>query len=673
MLNVYTFKRLFNSIPFMMGIVEVRKNDLFHIIGNHAAANFFGSTVEGIQEQPARKLGMSQPIIELWIKNLRMAGLSQEPAFFEYQASTNGNSNWLSVTVSPVDLPANLSQYGYVIQNTSENKRTEKVQEAIYRIAQSTMKSKSHSDLYLSIHTILQELMPVDNFYIALFDRTQDLISFPYFVDQYDPPPEPQKSGRGLTEYILRTGVPLLASKEVFQQLQQQGEVELVGSDSLGWIGVPLKGEEGVYGVMVAQSYTEGIQYSQKDLEIFEFVSSQIGQAIERKSSEEQIYKMAVTNATLFSDSQRRLRHTQALQMVDLAISNNRDLKTTLNIFLDQVITQLKVDAACVLLLSKPDLELEFSAGQGFKSEALQFTRLKLGEGYAGIAAKEGIIIDIPDLRGRHTDFLRSPHFSAEGFVTYYAIPLMAKAQNIGVLEIYQRTSFHPDPEWLDFAQTLAGQAAIAIENATLFSNLERSNIELTQAYEATIEGWSFALDLRDKETEGHTRRVTALSLRIAKEFGFSDDFLVHIKRGALLHDIGKMGIPDQILLKPGPLTPEEWKIMRMHPEYAREMLAPISYLAPALDIPYCHHEKWDGTGYPRQLKGEQIPLTARIFAVVDVWDALRSDRPYRPGWPENKTLEYIQVQVGKHFDPQVVAVFLSTFQNEAVIRQLES
>jgi len=164
---------------------------------------------------------------------------------------------------------------------------------------------------------------------------------------------------------------------------------------------------------------------------------------------------------------------------------------------------------------------------------------------------------------------------------------------------------------------------------------------------------------LRDKETEGHTQRVTELTLKLARAMGLTNSDLVHIRRGALLHDIGKMGVPDGILFKEGPLTEEEWKIMRQHPRFAYEMLSPIEYLRPALDIPYCHHEKWDGSGYPRGLKGEEIPLAARLFAVVDVYDALTSDRPYRPAWPRQKTLEHIRQLSGSHFDPQVVETFM--------------
>jgi cyclic di-GMP phosphodiesterase len=189
-------------------------------------------------------------------------------------------------------------------------------------------------------------------------------------------------------------------------------------------------------------------------------------------------------------------------------------------------------------------------------------------------------------------------------------------------------------------------------------AKLRDANTQLLSAYEATIEGWSHALDLRDRETEGHSRRVTQLTVRLAQALGISDNEIMHIRRGALLHDMGKIGIPDAILHKPAKLTDEEWKIMRNHPQLAYDMLYPIEYLRPALEIPLTHHEKWDGTGYPRGLKGEEIPIVARLFAVVDVWDALTSDRPYRPAWSPEQALAYIQEQSGKHFDPQVVDLF---------------
>ena len=191
---------------------------------------------------------------------------------------------------------------------------------------------------------------------------------------------------------------------------------------------------------------------------------------------------------------------------------------------------------------------------------------------------------------------------------------------------------------------------------------MEKLHHDVLIAYDKTIEGWSRALDLRDKETEGHTQRVTQMTLQLARSVGFDEDALLQIKRGSLLHDVGKLGIPDSILLKPGPLTEAEWVIMRLHPVYAYEWLSVIEYLYVAMEIPYCHHEKWDGTGYPRGLKGEDIPLSARLFAVVDIWDALTSDRPYRKAISREEAWEYICDQTGKHLDPKAVAAFEKIF-----------
>ena len=1116
-------KSFFNSAPFMMGIVELKENDILYLSGNLASARFYGTTPEAMQHKLASELGIHQDEIELWLKNYYQSGSSGGPVHFEYYRPMQENTCWLAVTVSPILTTTPGQRYSYVAQDITERKRIEEalqlseqrmslhiqqtplgviewdldfrvtkwnraaekifgftveeafghhaadliipeltkahvnqvwnnllarkggqrstnvnitkdgqqilcewyntplisageqvigvaslvqditereeaetIREAIFKISQAIVSTETLAELYRSIHNILSELMRVENFYIALFDPARDLLSFPYYVDQFDSPPPSRKMGRGLTEYVLRTARPLMASQEVFIQLIQQGEVELEGSDSLTWLGVPLRVQDRLIGAMVTQNYTENTHYTQRDLDILEFVSTQVAQVIARKADEEKIRQnvirtqglveisavivnsgfdsaavleniarlvsqlvgdsciihlstedglwlqpaafyhpepcnpaciqdvlsssslpigkglvgrvvttaepavaaeiaqadilktiqsefgtylqcfevhsvlvvpiraqdrvigtlsvirdtpgqpyteddkaflqdiadraaLAIINgrlfteeqvrgkelsalyslssalrqamlvsdmltivlsqvrqlfkadtgmialinadkthctiaqadglmasnsgrvftvdegiaglvlrkdqpyvthnfsaepqqfidllhkeelgpaifvplqseaelqgflmiarytlsngghftdkevqlltaigemvgnsvrrAQLFEDSQRRLQQTQSLRAIDIAISNSHDLQITLGIFLDQVKAQLKVDAVSVLLLNPKTQLLNYAAGRGFQTPTLQYTHLRLGEGYAGIAADERRIITIPDLRSRHTDFLRSPTFQAEGFVTYYAIPLATEAQVTGVLEIFQRSPLYPDPEWLEFAQTLAGQAAIAIDNASLFSDLEQSNLELIKAYEATIEGWSRALDLRDHETEGHTQRVTKMTVKLAQAFGLNNNTTTYISRGALLHDIGKMGIPDDILLKPGPFTMDEWVKMRKHPEYARDMLASIDYLKPAIDIPYCHHEKWDGTGYPRGLKGEAIPLAARIFSVVDVWDALTSNRPYRSAWSKEEALEYIRAESGKHFDPQVVTTFLN-------------
>ncbi len=215
----------------------------------------------------------------------------------------------------------------------------------------------------------------------------------------------------------------------------------------------------------------------------------------------------------------------------------------------------------------------------------------------------------------------------------------------------------------IDLCRTLAQQISLAITNAQLHDSLMEANRQLARAYDATLEGWAVALEMRDQKTKGHADRVERLTLRLAAEMGMPPEEMEHVRRGTLLHDIGKMVVPDAILQKPGPLTEDEWDIMRTHPQKARDMLGTIDFLLPALDIPYCHHERWDGTGYPRGLAGEEIPLAARIFAVVDVYDALTSDRPYRDGWSHEQAVAHIREQTGRHFDPQVVEAFLATIE----------
>jgi PAS domain S-box-containing protein/putative nucleotidyltransferase with HDIG domain len=366
-----------------------------------------------------------------------------------------------------------------------------------------------------------------------------------------------------------------------------------------------------------------------------------------------------------------RLDHLATLHAIDMIISSSLDLQVTLNEFLNLVISQLHVDAAAVLLLNPHTQMLEYAAMKGFRNDAIRHSRLRVGEGIAGRAALERRSIGIPNLQADGSEFKRMPLIEGEGFVAYYAAPLIAKGQVKGVLDVLHRSHLDVDEEWMSFFISLAAQAAIAIDNAALFSELQRSNTELILAYDTTIEGWARALELRDQETEGHTKRATEMTLRLALAMGMDDAELEHVRRGALLHDIGKMSIPDSILLKNGPLTEEEWLIMRRHPAYAFEVLSPIAYLRQALDIPYCHHERWDGTGYPRGLKGEQIPLAARIFSLADIWDALHSDRRYHSAWPEQKITEYIRSLSGTQFDPRVVEAFLDmepVFANHAHI-----
>lgn len=356
---------------------------------------------------------------------------------------------------------------------------------------------------------------------------------------------------------------------------------------------------------------------------------------------------------------ERQLQDIQALHNIDLAIASSLDLQLTLRIILDQVTARLRVDAADVLLLDAATQVLTVAADRGFSTPAPQRARVRMGEGWAGKAALDRRSVWVPSLARDPAAVPVPAWVTAEGFEVYCAVPLVAKGDVKGVLEVFHRAPLPAEERWMEFLGVLATQVALAIDNITTFESLQKANAELQVAYDATLEGWTRALDLRHKETEGHTRRVTDLAIRLARTLGVGDRDLIHIRRGALLHDIGKIAIPDSILLKPGTLTPEEWGIMRRHPSHAYELLHPVPHLRPALDIPYCHHERWDGTGYPRGLRADKIPLVARIFAVVDVWDALLSDRSYRSAWTKERVREYLREQAGKQFDPAIVQAFL--------------
>jgi HD-GYP domain-containing protein (c-di-GMP phosphodiesterase class II) len=274
-------------------------------------------------------------------------------------------------------------------------------------------------------------------------------------------------------------------------------------------------------------------------------------------------------------------------------------------------------------------------------------------------AILERKIIILEDVRTYAGDRRFWQRSAGQGYRGYIAVPLVSKGQVKGVLELFKKRPFQHSEEWRMFLEALEEQAAIAIDNAEMFEALQRSKTHLSLAYEGILEGFARAMELRDADFLGHSKRVAEITVRLARRFGIREQDLHHIRHGALLHDIGNLAIPESILQKAAPLTEEEWKIVRKHPEYAREILKNIPSLQAAGIIPYAHHERWDGTGYPQGLQGDQIPLEARLFAVVDVWDTLRSNRPYRPPWKREQVLEYLRSQAGKQFDSKVVTAFL--------------
>lgn len=394
---------------------------------------------------------------------------------------------------------------------------------------------------------------------------------------------------------------------------------------------------------------------------LFNSIGDQIGVAIERA----RLYEQA---------KEQRTREQKILLGHGQMLLGEHNWQTILDQTIKMVSDVLQVEYAVLALVVPGGKMYSIKTDLGFPSKKIQEAVEIPLTGNSAIAqsirAKIPVIIPDINLEKQLKTYIANQNIKLTSLLI---VPMLMGEEALGGIAVYSQSPRQWGEDEIRLLSLLANQTAIAIENTRLLKAehtarkhaeiLHMQTIQQAQdlilAYDTTIEGWSRALDLRDKETEEHTLRVTNLTLRLAQAFGVNDDELKHIRHGALLHDIGKMGIPDTILRKSGALSDEERAMMRQHPQLAYEMLSPIAYLLPALDIPYCHHEKWDGTGYPRGLKGEEIPLAARLFAVVDVFDALTSDRPYRPAWAKNKAIEYIRQKAGSHFDPSVVEVFL--------------
>jgi len=385
----------------------------------------------------------------------------------------------------------------------------------------------------------------------------------------------------------------------------------------------------------------------------------------------------AIHRATLHEQTEQQLRYLGALRTIDSAISGSIDLRLTLRVLLDQVTAQLRVHAAAVLMLDPRSQTLYYAEGRGFLSAALRETRLHVGRGHAGRAALERRVIAVPSLADAPEDRARQRLLAGEKFVAYYAAPLIAKGQVKGILEVFHRQPLAGDDDWVDFLETLAGQAAIAIDNASMFEEQQRSNvelrhanIELTLTVDRLVEQWAAAVEQRNHEPEGSTQQAAELAVAIGRALNLAEAELVHLRRAALLHDVGELAVADSILLKPGPLSGDEQEAVRRHPAEAAALLAPVTLLRPAMDLIHAHHEKWDGSGYPRGLQAEQIPLAARILAAADVWQALRSERPYRPAWTPEAAEAWLKEQSGRHFDPLVMGVFWRVLQGELSARE---
>lgn len=477
-----------------------------------------------------------------------------------------------------------------------------------------------------------QLIIPVDKdsyFYKQFQAEEGILISDPAKIDEWL---------RAFTQSIAIPPVTRVFISKVIPQIRKIAAISSV-------IMVPLISSGKVIGLLATTSKT---LLTQEDLTRIRYISSQITTTILHRQAGDRV--------------RVQLKRINTLNEIERAINASLDLHLTLDILVKKVHTQLEIDAASILLLNQYNHTLELFTNAGFEAHP---SVVHFGHGLAGRVAMERKTIYLPDLSLVEDKSDIDKSVESEKFVEYIGVPLISKGSLKGVLSIFNRSRFLPDSDWMNYLEMLGSEAAIAIDNAQSFEELQTSNRELITAYDATITGWSLAMDLRDKESEGHTQRVTALALRLAEKLGINRADQINIRRGALLHDIGKLGVPDSILLKAEPLTTADWEILHQHPIFAFNMLSGIDYLHSAMDIPYCHHENWDGTGYPRGLKGEEIPLAARLFSIGEVWDILSHGRPYRLAWKREDVIAYIKEQSGKKFDPRIVELFLKEIVGE--------
>ncbi len=361
---------------------------------------------------------------------------------------------------------------------------------------------------------------------------------------------------------------------------------------------------------------------------------------------------------------QQQLDQITGLRKIDTSIISGSEISDTLNLILDQAVHSLNAKTARLLLgldASRSPVRI-YSRGENLEDITLlekeDFLIKKMEQD------RETVLVSENEIEESH-EALNT--FYNENKIRYHClVPAITGGKLIGIIEIFFEKDPHIDVEnWQLYIETLSGQITLAIKNFELISGLQEKNEELLEAYESTISGWAHALEIRDEETFGHSERVLELSLRVAKALNFSEIEISNFRRGVLLHDIGKIGIPDSILLKPGPLDESEWKIMKQHPVFAYNLLKGISFLKNSLDVPHSHHERWDGSGYPDGLRGEEIPIAARVFAVIDVWDALINDRPYRKAWSKEKTRNYLIENSNVQFDPTIVDIFLKIISSE--------
>jgi len=576
------------------------------------------------------------------------------------------------ISATPYEIGGKVIGYQGFIRDISEELRAENERQQLLK-QQTVIDDLSTcmgtvlelEDIYQSIASHINKLFDLEVFNLLNIDSQRESIQVEFVLESGSS----DKSGelfkarfenlnQSIQNQVIQSNTPLyipdfwLFQQEFNMELEVKnngGEISSLNKDNscfaCSMLLVPLIVEDQLIGIFqILKQETDA--YSLADLETLTRISN--------------VVAIGLQKAYHYKESENLVSKLSSIQRIEQTVLDNLSFPTTLDQLMDQLMKELCIDAANILYF-QPKLEtLKLINQNGFRQIIFQQSDLELGEGYAGIVAQSRSAIHILDLTKEDPKLIRSEVFDAEEFSSYFGIPLLAKGRLIGVLEIFQRTPLNPDREWLELLEMVAGLAAIAIDH-------EQSRNEITRALNGIIEGWAQALELRGIESPGHARRVVDLTLNLAQGLGLSGDTLIELRRGALLHDIGKMGIPDQVLNKGKELTKEERKMIGLHPIDAFNLLGSIDALESALDIPLYHHERWDGGGYPLGLAEEDIPLSARIFAIVDVWDAMLTDRPYRKAWSKGKALEHIKSQSGKHFDPQVVEAFLEIVEADPI------
>ena len=445
---------------------------------------------------------------------------------------------------------------------------------------------------------------------------------------------------KGITGYVIQQGIPL-------RSLDLQADPHYVEIEPGMRYGVfaPITIDSVVESVIGVES--ADYAFTQEDLDFLCSVAEVVG--------------IGIKSIRLIEILKERVQWLEVLHRLNEQIGTNVETEKLYQLLVDSVMEPTGADAAALLIYKSTTGLLEAVAAQGWLKKVYE-KPFRKDEGLVGFVFGSGHTYISPNLRQDPFLLARSRPFVPDPSSSI-SVPVKNERGTSGVFTLAVKDPSRITKELVQFVEMFGSYCGIVLGRSEQIQELRQAKDEVAQAYDETLRGWARALGYRDSETFEHTERVTELSSALGKALGLEERQLEALRRGAILHDIGKIGIPDAILGKPGALTEEEQAVMRTHAAFAYELLKPIDFLKDAVVVPYCHHEHWDGSGYPRGLKGEQIPLLARIFTVADVYDALTSDRPYRAAWTKEQTLDYIRSQSGKIFDPHIVEVFLSVIE----------